>query len=104
MVQAFTHEEEDRRNFQNCRKLFCYSKDACDGALLLDCISIYWYLLVWWDFVAWCSKVVTGEMSGGTLGQFIIYAIFVRRRLQRFQEVWGYSTRGRSDRTLGGNS
>ncbi len=35
------------------------------------------------------SKVVAGELSGGTLGQFVLYALFAGGALAELAEVWG---------------
>ena len=35
------------------------------------------------------SRVVTGELSGGTLGQFVLYALFAGGALAELAEVWG---------------
>ncbi len=35
------------------------------------------------------SRVVTGELSGGTLGQFVLYALFAGGALAELSEVWG---------------
>ncbi len=35
------------------------------------------------------SRVVAGELSGGTLGQFVLYALFAGGALAELAEVWG---------------
>jgi ATP-binding cassette, subfamily B, bacterial len=35
------------------------------------------------------SRVVTGELTGGTLGQFVLYALFAGGALAELAEVWG---------------
>jgi ATP-binding cassette subfamily B protein len=35
------------------------------------------------------SAVITGEMSGGRLGQFVLYALFAAGALAELSEVWG---------------
>ena len=35
------------------------------------------------------SRVVAGEMTGGTLGQFVLYALFAGGALAELAEVWG---------------
>ena len=43
-------------------------------------VSVLWY---------GASRVVAGELSGGTLGQFVLYALFAGGALAELAEVWG---------------
>jgi ATP-binding cassette, subfamily B, bacterial len=53
------------------------------GALFLIVASIVGVL--WYG----ASLVVTGEMTGGTLSQFVLYAVFAGAALGELSEVWG---------------
>jgi ATP-binding cassette, subfamily B, bacterial len=53
------------------------------GALFLVVASIVGVL--WYG----ASLVVTGEMTGGTLSQFVLYAVFAGAALAELSEVWG---------------
>src|SRR5690606_10628218 len=54
-------------------------------------VAILWY---------GAGLVVAGEMSGGRLGQFVLYALFAAGALAELSEVWGEVTQaaGASER------
>jgi ATP-binding cassette, subfamily B, bacterial len=50
-------------------------------ALIITClVGILWF---------GATRVVTGDMSGGRLGQFILYALFAGAAVAELAEVWG---------------
>ena len=91
VVQAFTHEEEDRRKFSDIvENSFAAAKMRVMARSFLTALA---FTLVFAGVVGilWlgAQKVVTGEMSSGTLGQFIIYAILCSTAIAALSEVWG---------------
>ena len=91
VVQAFTHEEEDRRKFSDIvENSFATAKMRVMARSFLTALA---FTLVFAGVVGilWlgAQKVVIGEMSSGTLGQFIIYAILCSTAIAALSEVWG---------------
>lgn len=91
VVQAFTHEEEDRRKFSKIvENSFATAKMRVMARSLLTALA---FTLVFAGVVGilWlgAQKVVTGVMTSGTLGQFIIYAILCSTAIAALSEVWG---------------
>ncbi len=91
VVQAFTHEEEDRRKFSDIvENSFATAKMRVMARSFLTALA---FTLVFAGVVGilWlgAQKVVTGEMSSGKLGQFIIYAILCSTAIAALSEVWG---------------
>ena len=91
VVQAFTHEEEDCRKFSDIvENSFATAKMRVMARSFLTALA---FTLVFAGVVGilWlgAQKVVTGEMSSGTLGQFIIYAILCSTAIAALSEVWG---------------
>ena len=91
VVQAFTHEEEDRRKFSEIvENSFATAKMRVMARSLLTALA---FTLVFAGVVGilWlgAQKVVTGDMTSGTLGQFIIYAILCSTAIAALSEVWG---------------
>ena len=91
VVQAFTHEEEDLRKFSDIvENSFATAKMRVMARSFLTALA---FTLVFAGVVGilWlgAQKVVTGEMSSGTLGQFIIYAILCSTAIAALSEVWG---------------
>ena len=91
VVQAFTHEEEDCRKFSEIvENSFATAKMRVMARSLLTALA---FTLVFAGVVGilWlgAQKVVTGDMTSGTLGQFIIYAILCSTAIAALSEVWG---------------
>ena len=91
VVQAFTHEEEDCRKFSDIvENSFATAKMRVMARSFLTALA---FTLVFAGVVGFlwlgAQKVVTGEMSSGTLGQFIIYAILCSTAIAALSEVWG---------------
>lgn len=91
VVQAFTHEAEDRRKFGNIvENAFSTARRRVLARALLTALA---FTLVFAGVVGilWlgAQQVVSGGMSSGTLGQFIIYAILCSTAIAALSEVWG---------------
>ena len=91
VVQAFTHEEEDRRKFSGIvESSFATARMRVLARSLLTALA---FTLVFAGVVGilWlgAQKVVSGDMSSGMLGQFIIYAILCSTAIAALSEVWG---------------
>jgi len=103
-VQAFTHEEIEARRFANSvERAFHTAMQRIRARSLLTMMAI---LLVFGAivFVLWLGAhaVVQGRMSGGELGQFILYASLVAGSIGALSEVLGDAQRaaGATDRLL----
>ena len=91
IVQAFTHETRDEarygeaveRSFQTARRRI--QVRATMGA------TIIFLALGAVIFVLWrgAEAVLAGEMTGGLLAQFVVYAILVASSAGALSEVWG---------------
>lgn len=90
-MQAFAHEGvvADRfsaaveRSFTAARDRLSARAGLTGLAMFLtvaSVVSILWY---------GASRVVAGDMTGGTLSQFILYAVFAAGALAELSEVWG---------------
>jgi len=95
-VQAFSLEELASRRFSEA------VTDSFDAAVLRTRaragITAMGVILVFGaiTFVLWLGSraVVAGEMTGGELGQFLLYAAFVGSSAAALSEVWGEIQRG----------
>nr|WP_198982594.1 ABC transporter transmembrane domain-containing protein [Herbaspirillum sp. ASV7] len=103
-VQAFTHEEIEARRFgQSVERAFDTAMERIRARSLLTVAAI---LLVFGAivFVLWLGAhaVMQGSMSGGDLGQFILYASLVAGSLGALSEVMGDTQRaaGATERLL----
>ncbi|QJQ02370.1 ABC transporter transmembrane domain-containing protein [Herbaspirillum rubrisubalbicans] len=103
-VQAFTHEEIEARRFaQSVERAFQTAMERIRARSLLTVVAI---LLVFGAivFVLWLGAhaVMEGSMSGGELGQFILYASLVAGSLGALSEVMGDTQRaaGATERLL----
>ncbi len=90
-VQAFTHEEEDRRAFGDAAEnAFTVAIRRISARGWLTAVVI---LLVFGavDMVLWigAKDVTTGAMSGGELAAFVYYAIMTAGAVGALSEVWG---------------
>ncbi|WMW79562.1 ABC transporter transmembrane domain-containing protein [Undibacterium cyanobacteriorum] len=103
-VQAYTHEEIEAKRFSNSvENAFKTAMRRIRARSLLTMIAI---LLIFGAivFVLWLGAhaVVNGEMSGGKLGQFILYASIVAGAVGALSEVLGEAQRaaGATERLL----
>ena len=89
-MQAFNHESSVASRFAHAvERAFeaARSRNAARAGLTgltiflvtLCIVGVLWY---------GASSVVTGEMTGGRLGQFVIYALFAAGALGELSEVW----------------
>ena len=103
-VQAFTHEEIEARRFgSTVERAFATAMQRIRARSILTMMAI---LLVFGAivFVLWLGAhaVVQGTMSGGALGQFILYATLVAGSVGALSEVLGDAQRaaGATERLL----
>ena len=90
-MQAFTHEhavalrysDAVERSFEAARERLAARAGLTAIAILLVVTSVVGVL--WYG----ASSVVSNEMSGGRLGQFVLYAAFAAGALAELSEVWG---------------
>jgi len=104
VVQAYTREDDEAQRFSGrTERAFRSAMARIRARALLTVIAI---LLVFGAivFVLWLGAhaVVRGEMSGGELGQFILYAAIVAGALGALSEVMGEALRaaGATERLL----
>lgn len=90
-VQAFTHEREESHRFRAaterafaaaCRRI---AMRACLTALAIATAAAAVTAVLWLG----AQAVLSGEMSAGLLGQFILYALLAASALGALAEVWG---------------
>ena len=91
IVQAFTHEAEDRKRFaQGVERSFATARMRIMARSLLTALAI---VLVFSGVVGllWVGAhdVLSGTMSGGVLGQFVLYAVLCATAIGALSEVWG---------------
>ena len=103
-VQAYTHEEAEAQRFgSSVERAFATAMQRIRARSLLTVVAI---LLVFGAivFVLWlgAQAVVRGEMTGGELGQFILYATIVAGAIGALSEVIGDAQRaaGAAERLL----
>ena len=103
-IQAYTHEEFERRRFANSVEdafISAINRIRARSALTVIAILFGFGAIV---FVLWLGAhaVVSGNMSGGQLGQFILYAVMVAGAIGALSEVLGDTQRaaGASERLL----
>ena len=95
-MQAFSHESvvADRfagaveRSFGAARERLSARAGLTGIAMFLTVASIV--AILWYG----ASKVIAGEMTGGTLSQFVIYAVLAAGALAELSEVWGEVSQG----------
>jgi ATP-binding cassette subfamily B protein len=90
-VQAFTHEGADRKRFSDAVELsFIVAHRRILARAILTALAI---ILVFSGVVGLlrmgAHDVLTGDMSGGVLGQFILYAVLCATSIGALSEVWG---------------
>ena len=90
-VQSFTHEAEDRAVFARAVEAsFTTAKLRILARAGMTAIAI---VLVFAGVtgILWlgAQNVLAGTMSGGTLGQFILYAVLCATSIGALSEVWG---------------
>src|SRR6185437_11886991 len=103
-VQSFTHEAIEAERFgTSVEQAFSTAMQRIRARALLTVIAI---LLVFGAivFVLWlgANAVIAGTMTGGTLGQFVLYATLVAGSIGALSEVLGDAQRaaGATERLL----
>jgi len=90
-VQAFTHEDADRKRYRDVVEVaFRAARERLIARATLTALVIF---LVF-GFIAgilWVGAqgVLEGTMSGGLLSQFVLYALFSAMSMAALTEVWG---------------
>ncbi len=90
-MQSFAHEKVVSDRFQDAvQRSFDAARDRMKARAGLTALTVFLTVasivaVLWYG----ASAVITGEMSGGELSQFIIYALFVAGALGELAEVWG---------------
>ena len=90
-VQSFNHENEDRRVFSNAVEgSFDTAKLRILARAGMTAIAIV-LIFAGVTGILWlgAQSVLDGTMSGGTLGQFILYAVLCATSIGALSEVWG---------------
>lgn len=90
-MQAFTNGTHVRGRFSNAVD---FAFDAARRAILTrSLLTGFAIFLIFASIVAvlWigANDVLAGKMSGGTLGQFLLYAVFAGGAMGALSEVWG---------------
>lgn len=90
-MQAFTHEKAAAARFQGeVEAAFAAAKDRLRARAALTAVVIFLVVgsvvgVLWFG----ASAVMSQEMTGGRLGQFVLYALFAGGALAELSEVWG---------------
>ena len=89
--QAFTNEDLASNRYASAvDTAFAAARSAVGARAVLTAFAIF---MVFSSVVAvlWigATRVLTGEMTPGTLGQFLLYAIFAAGALGALSEIWG---------------
>jgi ATP-binding cassette subfamily B protein len=90
-VQAMTAEEAAKSRFGAVvEEAFVAARDATRSRSFLTAIAIFLafacVVLILWSGA---QSVLAGQMTPGTLGQFVLYAVFAAGALGALAEVWG---------------
>jgi ATP-binding cassette subfamily B protein len=103
-VQAMTAEEAARSRFGAAvEEAFDAAKDATRSRSFLTAIAIFLafacVVLILWSGA---QSVLAGQMTPGTLGQFVLYSVFAAGALGALAEVWGEvsQTAGAAERII----
>jgi ATP-binding cassette, subfamily B, bacterial len=90
-VQAFVHEGPAGSRFGRLvERAFATARGAIAARAALTAVSIFLtfasvVVVLWWG----AQGVLAGEMTAGTLGQFVLYAVFAAGALGELSQVWG---------------
>ena len=90
-LQAFTHEKKVIARFSDAvERSFDAARERTGARAGLTAIAIF---LIFGSIVGilWfgSGEVLSGAMSGGRLGQFVLYSVFAASSLGQLSEVWG---------------
>lgn len=95
-IQAFTLEDlQSRRYAESVRVAFETGVQRIRIRALLTAVAIL-FIFGAITFVLWIGtkSVMAGDMTGGQLGQFLLYAIFAAAAAAGLSEMWGDVQRG----------
>jgi len=90
-VQAFNHEDEDKKYFNKAveRSFEASRLRMKSRAILTACVifltSASIVIILWMG----SQEVLVGELSGGTLSQFVLYTVFAAGAMSQLSQVWG---------------
>ncbi len=90
-MQAYVHEKAVSARFQRAvEKSFIAARSRMMARAVLTGIAVFLTVasvtgVLWYG----ASEVIAGDMSGGRLGQFVLYALFAAGALAELSEVWG---------------
>ncbi len=90
-MQAFTHEKVVSQRFGGAvEQAFESARRRLKARAGLTALAIFLVVasvtgVLWFG----ASSVVSGEMTGGRLGQFVLYALFAAGAMAELSEVWG---------------
>lgn len=90
-MQAFAHERAVTSRFGNAvEQSFESARRRLKARAGLTAMAIFLVVasitgVLWYG----ASSVVSGEMTGGRLGQFVLYALFAAGAMAELSEVWG---------------
>ena len=90
-VQAFTHEDVDRKRFGDAiEDSFGAAIERTKMRAVTTALGIFLSGAVVAG-VLWvgANSVLAGAMTGGELGQFVLYAVFLASSIGALSEVWG---------------
>ena len=93
-MQAYVHEHAVTDRFSRAvEKAFDAARQRMRARAALTGIAIFLTVasitgVLWYG----ASAVISGDMSGGRLGQFVLYALFAAGALAELSEVWGEIT------------
>ena len=90
-VQAFTHEEQNRRSFWDVTEKAYHSAQKRIGTRAIMTVIVIALIFTGVVGVLWIGArdVRAGAMSPGELVQFLIYAIMVAGGVAALTEIWG---------------
>ncbi len=90
-VQAFNHEEKDRKYFSIAvENAFEASRLRMKSRAILTAFVIFLtsasiVIILWMG----SQEVLIGRLSGGTLSQFVLYTVFAAGAMSQLSQVWG---------------
>jgi ATP-binding cassette subfamily B protein len=90
-MQSFAHEKAVSARFEDAvQRSFDAARDRMKARAGLTALTVFLTVasivaVLWYG----ASAVISGQMTGGELSQFIIYALFVAGALGELAEVWG---------------
>jgi ATP-binding cassette, subfamily B, bacterial len=90
-VQAYVYEKAAGTRFQRLvEHAFAEARGATAARAALTAVAIFLVFasivgVLWWG----AQSVLEGQMTAGTLGQFVLYAVFAAGALGELAQVWG---------------